>query len=144
MALDWQRDRTRSARLNAARAERDETAFADAIVARYNAPSKAELRQLAARAVADWSRRQMNRSPHPHGPPMTIADMRENGVRSLWVECKACRREVSVVADMIPSDVEVPKAGRFFRCSACGSKDILTRPDWSSQFPKAPGSTWRG
>lgn len=59
--------------------------------------------------------------------------MRENGVRSLLVECRGCKRTVSVLADDLPGDVLVPEAGRRFRCSGCGSRDLGTRPDWNSK-----------
>lgn len=136
MALDWQKDRTRNASRIARTAELDAVGFDDAMVARYNAPTKAELRAAAAAAYEEWSRRTMPASIYGgryRGPPMDLANMRENGVRSLLVECRSCRRTVSVVADMLPDEVPVPEAGRRFRCSACGSREITTRPDWSAK-----------
>jgi len=59
--------------------------------------------------------------------------MRANGVRSLLVECRGCKRTVSVVADQIPDHVLVPDAGLLFKCSACGSRDVGTRPDWNTK-----------
>lgn len=141
MALDWQRDRTRSARQTACRAALDDVDYADALVARYHSPSKAELRAQANAAFQDWSRR-MPASLHDRyrGPPMTLQNMRENGVRSLWVECRACRHTASVNVDQLPGDIEVPSAGQRFRCKECGAKEINTRPDWTTQKPRPEGT----
>ena len=142
MALDWQRDQTRSARQVASRAALDDVDYAAALVARYHAPSKADLRAQADAAYQDWSRRRMPSSVHDRdrGPPMTLENMRENGVHSLWVACRSCRHEASVNVDQLPGEVEVPSAGRFFRCSKCGSKEINTRPNWTTQNPKPSGT----
>ena len=64
------------------------------------------------------------------GPPMTLANMRENGVRAVTATCEACRREADVNVDALPEIVTVPKAGQRLRCSACGGKTISTRPAW--------------
>ena len=40
---------------------------------------------------------------------MTLANMRENGVRSLWVVCPLCRHEVVVNVDGFAPDVAVPE-----------------------------------
>lgn len=134
MALDWQKDRTRSASRAARMAEMDAVGFDDAMVARYNAPTKTEMRAAAAAAYEDWSRRAMPATvPDRHrGPPMDLANMRANGARSLIVECRSCRHSASVLVDMLPDEVLVPEAGRRFRCSACGSREITTRPDWKA------------
>jgi hypothetical protein len=71
-------------------------------------------------------------------PPMSIENMRENGVRWLSVECRSCRHQSSVNVDDWPGEIPVPAAGRRFRCR-CGSKEINTRPDWSKQFPTPIG-----
>lgn len=64
------------------------------------------------------------------GRAMDLENMRYNGVRWLLVTCLACNHSASVNADSLPSDLEVPKAARLFRCSKCGSKRIETRPHW--------------
>ena len=71
---------------------------------------------------------------------MSLANMRENGVRSLWVRCIDCKREVSVLADMLPDETYVPEAAKRFRCSSCGSNRVETRPDWSTQNPRPSGA----
>jgi rRNA maturation protein Nop10 len=64
------------------------------------------------------------------GPPMTLANMRANGVRAVTATCEACGREADVNVDALPSTVTVPKAGLRLRCSQCGGKTISTRPAW--------------
>jgi len=64
------------------------------------------------------------------GPPMTLANMRENGVRAVIATCEACRREADVNVDALSETVTVPRAGQRLRCSQCGGKTISTRPAW--------------
>ena len=66
------------------------------------------------------------------GPPMTLANMRQNGVRAVTATCEACGREADVNVDALPETVTVPKAGQRLRCSSCGGKRVLTRPAWHS------------
>jgi hypothetical protein len=74
------------------------------------------------------------------GPPMTLANMRQNGVRAVTATCEACGREADVNVDALPETVTVPKARRHLRCSACGGKTISTRPAWhtGSHRPGTP------
>ena len=64
------------------------------------------------------------------GPPMTLANMRQNGVRAVTATCEACGRSADVNFDSLPSTVTVPKAGLRLRCSQCGGKTLSTRPAW--------------
>jgi rRNA maturation protein Nop10 len=64
------------------------------------------------------------------GPPMTLANMRKNGVRAVSAACEACGHKADVNVDALPETVTVPKAGQRLRCSACGGKTISTRPAW--------------
>jgi hypothetical protein len=72
------------------------------------------------------------------GPPMTLANMRQNGVRAVTATCEACGRSADVNVDALPETVTVPKAGQRLRCSSRGGKTISTRPAWHT----APTS-WR-
>ena len=64
------------------------------------------------------------------GPPMTLANMRDNGPRAVTAKCEACGHEADVNADALPESVHVPDAGRYLRCGGCGGKAISTRPAW--------------
>ena len=70
------------------------------------------------------------------GPPMTRANMRENGVRAVTATCEACGREADVNVDTLPETVTVPKAGQRLRCSSCGGKRVSTRPAWHTARPR--------
>ena len=64
------------------------------------------------------------------GPPMTLANMRQNGVRAVSATCEACGHKADVNVDALPESVHVPKAGQRLRCSQCGGRTISTRPAW--------------
>ena len=72
------------------------------------------------------------------GPPMTLSNMRANGVHAVSAACEACGHKADVSVDALPETVTVPKAGPRLRCSRCGGKTISTRPAWHT----APTS-WR-
>jgi DNA-directed RNA polymerase subunit RPC12/RpoP len=64
------------------------------------------------------------------GPPMTLANMRANGVRMVTASCANCGRQADINVDALPETLTVPKASQRLRCSACGGKQIWTRPAW--------------
>jgi hypothetical protein len=66
----------------------------------------------------------------PPGPPMTLANMRQNGVRAVTATCEACNHSADVIVDALPETVYVPHVARRLRCSSCGGKQINTRPAW--------------
>ena len=69
---------------------------------------------------------------HPSGPPMTLGNMREQGVRGLAVYClnHTCRHHAVMSADEYPADLEVPSFALRLKCSKCGSRRIDVRPNW--------------
>jgi hypothetical protein len=52
--------------------------------------------------------------------PMTLQNMRENGVRSLAVQCHQCRHEVVMNVDHLPGDLTVPSFGQRMVCTNAG------------------------
>jgi DNA-directed RNA polymerase subunit RPC12/RpoP len=64
------------------------------------------------------------------GPHMTLANMRQNGVRAVVASCANCGRSADVNVDLLPETMTVPEAGRRLRCSHCGGKTISTRTAW--------------
>ncbi len=62
---------------------------------------------------------------------MTLANMRENGTRSVEATCEVCGHEAVVNVDAWPADYPVPDVGLKLRCSACGAKRISTKPNWA-------------
>ena len=72
--------------------------------------------------------------------PMTLANMRANGVRMVTASCANCGRQADVNVDALRETLTVPEAGQRLRCSHCGSKTISTRPAWhtGSRRPGTP------
>jgi hypothetical protein len=64
------------------------------------------------------------------GPPMTLANMRANGVGAVIATCEACGHKSDVNVDALPETTLVPKVSRRLRCGRCGAKLINTRPAW--------------
>ena len=64
------------------------------------------------------------------GPPMTLANMRGLGVRSISATCE-CGRSSIVDVSALPDDVAVPGLRSRLRWSACGNRPMDVRPDWS-------------
>jgi hypothetical protein len=62
--------------------------------------------------------------------PMTLGNMRSNGVRSLAVQCHQCHREVAVDASPWSDDVPVPTFGPRMVCTKCGAIGADVRPNW--------------
>ena len=64
------------------------------------------------------------------GPPMTLANMRLNGVRMVTATCEVCGRSADVNVDALPETLAVPQVATRLRCSQCGAKTISTRSAW--------------
>ena len=64
------------------------------------------------------------------GPPMTLANMRQNGVREIIATREACGHKADVNVDALPETMAVPKVGRRLRFSHCEGKQINTRRAW--------------
>ena len=64
------------------------------------------------------------------GPPMTLANMRHNGVHAVIARCEACGHVADVNVDALAGTIIVPEVGRRLRCSECGANGIETRPAW--------------
>jgi hypothetical protein len=67
---------------------------------------------------------------------MDLANMRQNGVRSLDVQCNQCRHRVIVNVDHLPGDVTVPSFGPRMVCTKCGTIGADVRPNWKEQPPR--------
>jgi len=63
---------------------------------------------------------------------MDLRNMREHGVRSVAAHCQqtGCGHAGSVNVDYLPDDLPVPDVALCLRCSACGSRNVKTQPDW--------------
>ena len=72
--------------------------------------------------------------------PMSLANMREHGVRSVDATCEDCKREATVNVDSLPDILPVPDVALRLRCSASSSKR-LTRPNWR-EHKRQGGEGW--
>jgi hypothetical protein len=79
------------------------------------------------------------------GPPMTLANMRENGVRSLSVTCELCHHEAVMNVDALDSAIPVPAFGPRMVCTSCGIVGADVRPNWQERSQRASltGVQWR-
>jgi hypothetical protein len=58
--------------------------------------------------------------------PMDLANMRQNGVRSLAVQCHQCLHEVIMNVDHLAGDVAVPSLGPM--AELAGESEAMKRP----------------
>jgi hypothetical protein len=64
-------------------------------------------------------------------PPMTLGNMRANGIHCLSVYCRSCHHQVHFNVDHMPDHVAVPSIGRRMVCTRCGLVGADARPDWN-------------
>jgi hypothetical protein len=85
----------------------------------------------------------MPKQQHEPGPPMTLANMRQQGVRGIAVYClnHSCRHHTVINVDSYPHEVEVPSFGSRLKCSKCGGRRVDVRPNWKGA---GPVTDWRG
>ena len=67
------------------------------------------------------------------GPPMDLANMRENGVRSVAVYCLDCHHRADVNVDSYPAHLPVKSFEGRMVCGGCGGKRVHVRPAWSTK-----------
>jgi hypothetical protein len=70
------------------------------------------------------------------GPPMTLANMRANGVRSLLVSCELCHHKAAMNVDTFDDAVPVPTFGPRMVCTGCGIIGAFARPNWQERPPQ--------
>ena len=79
------------------------------------------------------------------GPPMTLSNMRAQGVRSLWVVCELCHQEAVVHVGGYGDAVPVPAFGPRMVCTRCGIIGAFARPNWQArpEQDSLTGRQWR-
>ena len=79
------------------------------------------------------------------GPAMTLANMRAQGVRSLWVVCELCHHEAVMNVDHFGEAVPVPSFGPRMVCTSCGIIGAHARPNWQERptSESLTGRQWR-
>jgi len=53
------------------------------------------------------------------GPPMDLANMRRNGVRSLWAGCLDCHHHATINVDDQPGHLAVPSFAKRSALTCC-------------------------
>jgi hypothetical protein len=74
-------------------------------------------------------------------PPVTLAHMRDHGVRSVDAYCEArgCGHMAIVLVDDLPDELPVPDVSLRLRCSRCGNRQIHTGPNWAEMTAAGMG-----
>jgi hypothetical protein len=62
--------------------------------------------------------------------PMTLANMRLNGIRTVIASCANCGRSADVNVDLLSETLTVFEAGKRLCCSSCGGRTMSTSPAW--------------
>jgi hypothetical protein len=79
---------------------------------------------------AAYNRRMAARRFNEAIEPMTLGNMRANGVRSLDVSCWLCHHRAILSAEPWPDHVPVLAFGPRMVCSRCGIIGADARPNW--------------
>jgi hypothetical protein len=78
-----------------------------------------------------------------NGPPMTLGNMRANGVRRLSVSCWQCHHSAVIDVDGLSDEIPVPSFGPRMVCTFCGIIGCDARPNWTDLTPAGLyPSTW--
>ena len=67
---------------------------------------------------------------------MTLANMRAQSVRPLWVVCDLCHHETVMSVDRYDDAVPVPAIGPRMVCTGCGIIGAFARPNWQERPPR--------
>ena len=87
----------------------------------------------------------MAQRKHEPGPPMDLANMRRQGVRTLMAYClnDACRHQAVIEVWSYPPETEIAYFRNRVVCAKCGARrhKIDVRPNWKEADPV---HDWRG
>jgi hypothetical protein len=79
--------------------------------------------------------------PSPPGPPMTLGNMRELGVRSIAVTCELCHHQAVLPADRWSDAVLVSAFRPRMVCTRCGIIGADARPRRrENEYPRRAAS----
>jgi hypothetical protein len=76
----------------------------------------------------------------PNATPMTLGNMRANGVRTLaaWCLGRGCDDYRVFDVSGYPDDLPVPSFGPRLRCECCGHLGADVRPNWNEMHKHEP------
>jgi len=72
------------------------------------------------------------------GPLMDLANMRDNGVRSIEVYCLDCAHRADVNVDQFPAHWPVKSFEGRMVCGGCGGRRVDVRPAWHTKHAYIP------
>jgi hypothetical protein len=96
--------------------------------------------------MGSWHPQERRKHPQGYrGQPMTLANMRQNGVRSLAVTCAICRHAALLNVDAFADSIPVPAFSPRLICTRCGIVGADARPNWRERSAEASltGAQWR-
>ena len=66
---------------------------------------------------------------------MTLGNMRQQSVRSLWIRCSAlhCHHDAVIDVSAFPDDATVPSFGPRMVCTVCGAVGGNVMPNWNER-----------
>jgi hypothetical protein len=64
---------------------------------------------------------------------MDLANMRENGVRSIHVACLDCHHDAEMNMDPYPGRVFVQSFAERMKCAKCGGRNVTVMPAWRTK-----------
>jgi len=67
---------------------------------------------------------------------MTLANMRENGLRSLSVTCGLCHHEAVMNVDVFDAAIPVPAFGPRMVCTSRAIVGADVRPSWQERLER--------
>src|ERR1700681_3126540 len=85
---------------------------------------------------APYNRRMAPRRLNEPIEPMTLGNMRANGVRSLDVSCWLCHHRTVLSAERWADHVPVATFGPHMVCTSCGIIAADARPNWPEKTPQ--------
>jgi hypothetical protein len=71
--------------------------------------------------------------------PMDLENMRQNGVRSLDIQCLKCLHRVIPNVDHLPGDLTVPFFGPRMACTKCGTIGRRRQAELAGKEPLTNG-----
>src|SRR5689334_17649187 len=64
---------------------------------------------------------------------MDLANMRKNGVRSIWASCIDCHHHATINVDDQPDHLAVPSFAQRMVCNQCGGRRVHVMPAWHTK-----------
>jgi hypothetical protein len=79
-----------------------------------------------------------SKTNHAGGRGITLGEMRELGIRHLWISClnRACQHDALLDVSSYPAGVQILSLRNQMKCEKCGRRNIDVRPYWHERSPR--------